>query len=441
MKQKNKKILIYLAIAVYLLLLVLPVKIDAASWSASAGTSMKVGGSEKLSISTSGCAGKFSIQSSDSSIVSVNSSATFVDGNSMDPSITLTAKKVGTATITITAVDVSDTSYNEITGSKTIKITVTEPSSGGGNSGGNSGNSGNSGANSGGSTTTNQSSNNYLKSLKIDIGTLSPAFDKDRTSYTVKIGEEVNQIKVTAVAADSKATITVKGNTNLEPGTNKITVQVKAETGKVRTYVINVIKEGEITNPENAENGLKELNLNALLEDGTSNKIEISPDFSINTYEYTCTVPENTKSLDITAYAIDENAIVEVQGAEDLAEGENTITITVAKEDKETVTYTIKVTKIAKQVEEIVGQDWLNNGNCNNILIAFVVLIILVVLAIVLIVLKRKNKKIKQKEKVAPLVPEKIEQEPKEHKIKQVKPEQEKQSEKDKKQKGKGKHF
>lgn len=436
MKQKNKKILTYLAIAVYLLLVIIPIKIEAASWSASAGTSMKVGGSEKLSISTSGCAGKFSIQSSDSSIVSVNSSATFVDGNSMDPSITLTAKKVGTATITITAVDVSDTSYNEITGSKTIKITVTEPSSGGGNSGGNSGNSG---ANSGGSTTTNQSSNNYLKSLKINTGTLSPAFDKDRTSYTVKVGEEVNEIKVTAVAADSKATITVAGNTNLEPGTNKITVQVKAETGKVRTYVINVIKEGEITNPENAENGLKELNLNALLEDGTSNKIEISPDFSINTYEYTCTVPENTKSLDITAYAIDENAIVEVQGAEDLAEGENTIMITVATEDKETLTYTIKVTKIAKQVEEIVGQDWLNNENCNKILIAFVILIILVVLSIVLIVLKRKNNKTKQKEK--DFVSEKIEQEPKDHKIKQVKPEQEKQNEKDKKQKGKGKHF
>lgn len=331
--------------------------------------------------------------------------------------------------------DVSDTSYNEITGSKTIKITVTEPSSGGGNSGGSSGNSG---GNSGSSTTT-KSSNNYLKSLKINTGTLSPAFDKDRTSYTVKVGEEVNEIKVTAVAADSKATITVAGNTNLEPGTNKITIQVKAETGKVRTYVINVIKEGEITNPENAENGLKELNLNALLEDGTLNKIEISPHFSINTYEYTCTVPENTKSLDITAYAIDENAIVEVQGAEDLAEGENTITITVAKEDKETLTYTIKVTKIAKQVEEIVGQDWLNNENCNKILIAFVILIILVVLSIVLIVLKRKNNKTKQKEK--DFVSEKIEQEPKDHKIKQVNQEQEKQNEKDKKQKGKGKHF
>lgn len=102
-----------------------------------------------------------------------------------------------------------------------------------------------------------------------------------------------------------------------------------------------------------ATQGLNTLQLTALLEDGTESEIALSPEFANNIYEYTCTVPETTKSLDVLAYAVDINAIVDVQGAEELKDGENVVTILVTEPDGTQGAYTIKVTKEAKEVPSI----------------------------------------------------------------------------------------
>ena len=118
MKIKNK-IIVFLLIVLTLSLLNITVY-AAGSFSISAGTSMKIEGTEKLTISTIDCAGKFSISSSNSNVVSVSSSSVFVDGSVMsNPNeVILTAKSSGTAVITVTASDVSDKEYEEVTGSK-----------------------------------------------------------------------------------------------------------------------------------------------------------------------------------------------------------------------------------------------------------------------------------------------------------------------------------
>lgn len=91
------------------------------------------------------------------------------------------------------------------------------------------------------------SSEASLSSLKISPGTLSPAFSPDVTSYTASVGAEVNKIAVSAERKDAKSKLVVSGDSNLQPGENKVVCRVTAEDGKtVKSYTITVTKaEGE----------------------------------------------------------------------------------------------------------------------------------------------------------------------------------------------------
>ncbi len=71
----------------------------AGNFSVNAGTSMKKGQTSTLTITATNATGKFTISSSNSSVVSVSTSSVFVDGSER---VTLTAGNVGTATITVT---------------------------------------------------------------------------------------------------------------------------------------------------------------------------------------------------------------------------------------------------------------------------------------------------------------------------------------------------
>ena len=84
--------------------------------------SVTVGNSITLNIKVSDAAGKFSISSSNSSVVSVSSSNAWIDNGTQ--SITLKANKEGSAVITVSANDVTSYSGNSITGSKSVTINV-----------------------------------------------------------------------------------------------------------------------------------------------------------------------------------------------------------------------------------------------------------------------------------------------------------------------------
>ena len=225
-----------------------------------------VGNSVTLTIKGNDLAGRFDLSSSNSSVASLSKNSLFIDNNST--SITITAKSVGTATITIIPTDVTAYDNNTITGNKTITITVKDkptsnPSTGGNNSG----------------TTTNptptkkKSTNNYLSSLTIEGYTLDKEFKKEETEYSIMVENDVNKIKINAQLDDSSAKVTGIGEVEVKEGINKLEIKVTAENGSTRTYTLNVTvkelnpievtinkkkytiirKEGELEPPENYE--------------------------------------------------------------------------------------------------------------------------------------------------------------------------------------------
>lgn len=225
-----------------------------------------IGNSVTLTIKGNDLAGRFDLSSSNSSVASLSKNSLFIDNNST--SITITAKSVGTATITIIPTDVTAYDNNTITGNKTITITVKDkptsnPSTGGNNSG----------------TTTNptptkkKSTNNYLSSLTIEGYTLDKEFKKEETEYSIMVENDVNKIKINAQLDDSSAKVTGIGEVEVKEGINKLEIKVTAENGSTRIYTLNVTvkelnpievtinkkkytiirKEGELEPPENYE--------------------------------------------------------------------------------------------------------------------------------------------------------------------------------------------
>ena len=129
---KNRKIFITLLILIFSIFTLGNVKSYAATGKFTLSTSsvsIKKGKSAKITLTVKNCEGTFMVSSSDSSIATVNITDNDSDGDGWITStatIKVSGKKKGTATISISASDVADTDANEVTGTKTIKVNVTE---------------------------------------------------------------------------------------------------------------------------------------------------------------------------------------------------------------------------------------------------------------------------------------------------------------------------
>lgn len=79
----------------------------------------------------------------------------------------------------------------------------------------------------------------------------------------------------------------------------------------------------------------------------------LSPAFSPDVTDYTAEVDNTETSVAVSAKTADENAVIEsVNGADALAEGENTVEIVVRAQSGVTKTYTVAVTRKAAQTDE-----------------------------------------------------------------------------------------
>lgn len=165
--------------------------------------------------------------------------------------------------------------------------------------------------------------NKYLESLSIEGYELLPTFNKSTFEYTVIIPKDVTTLEIEAKPEVEGAIVRISGNKNLTKKENKITVSVTAINGTVRSYTILAIKEPEVN-----------LKLSSLQIDG----IELNPQFNENTYFYTSSI-EDTEltSLNVTAKANDENAKVEIIGANNIQDGNNLINIILSNDDETTV--------------------------------------------------------------------------------------------------------
>ena len=87
------------------------------------------------------------------------------------------------------------------------------------------------------------SDNNYLKSLSVSNYNFQRKFSKDGLTYFVTVKNNIKSIKVNAKSENSKAKISISGNSNLKVGINKVLVTVTSESGKTRNYRIYVTRE------------------------------------------------------------------------------------------------------------------------------------------------------------------------------------------------------
>ena len=228
----------YVLVLLLGIMMLTPVKVEAASLSLSASrSSVEVGDTVTFTVSASNGAGRIDLSGA------VNDSV-FLDNSSQ--SFSVTATQAGTLTVTASGVLADYDTEADQSFSRSVSVKVNSPSSGGGGS--SSGSSGNNGSTSNEETTpeetpeeeTPKSTDNTLSSLSVDKGTLSPAFSSDVTDYTVDLTNSETEITISATANDSKASVSGTGLQPLKIGANSFAVDVTSESGSRRSYIVNV---------------------------------------------------------------------------------------------------------------------------------------------------------------------------------------------------------
>lgn len=272
--------------------------------------SITKGATSSLTIKVSNCEGYFSISSSDTSVAMVSSSYEWVDSST---TVTITGKKAGTATITIDAYDVSDTDAEEFTGSKTIKVTVSEKT---------------------------KSSDATLSNLGITPYDFSN-FKSGTLSYNVTVPYETTSIKIYATANDSGATISGTGTKSLSTGTNTFNVKVTAEDGTTtKTYTLNITRSATSSVATLSNLGI------------TPEKYDFTT-FTSGTLSYDVSVPYEAETIEIYATATSSSATIAGTGTKTLSVGENTFSVKVTAQDGTTTkTYTLNITRKSESDEE-----------------------------------------------------------------------------------------
>ena len=364
-------------IIIFLIILICMIsKSYAASFSAkAANNTLNVGDTTTLTITANDCGGKFILSSSDKNVVSISESPKWVENTST--AVTLTAKKAGTATITVSAFDVSDKSGNNaITGSQSVTITVKAPEEVKSSSTTNNTNT-NSNTNINNNTGNNSSQSSYvapvqtkssdatLKSVKVGGKTYS---NPGSTITASNVLANISSITISAETNNSKAKVTGTGTKDLVTGTNIFQLTVTAEDGSKKTYKVRVTKLAEENQTPNVieSSNSNDLKLTSLEVEG----INIFPGFKDDVYEYTANF-HDLDTLNITAVANNKNAKIEILGNENLVDGDNVINIVVILNDK-TVTYKITANKAASLInveessQEVIEEKSEINNNSNK---------------------------------------------------------------------------
>lgn len=264
-------------------------------------------------VSATGLSGAFTVtyNSNTKKFTGITFSGSNLTSNTTLITLVFRPKKVGNTTITVTEPDASTGSrYTPTVEPKTIQIV--QPST-----------------------------DAWLTNLTTSVGTLSPAFNKDTTAYTINVASTVSSLKLTATPV-ANATVTANGVincTNLREGENKYTITVTAQDGTTKkNYVVTVIKE-KAPAVASSDNNLKGLSV-----DGYT----ISPAFNANTTDYNLTIPFEATSVKVNATKNHDKASVVINGMDNLQVGDNKVTVVVTAEDGSKKTYTINVKREEK---------------------------------------------------------------------------------------------
>ena len=410
---KLKKVIIMSTILLFSILTFGNINSYAASGSFSiskSSISLEKGKSTTFTINLKNCEGVFAISSSNTSVATVSMSKTgWLESKA---TITIKAKAKGTATISVKAEDVADSSAKEVTGTKSIKVTVTDSSSNTSNKPSTTNNSNNNNNTSNSSNNNNDNNENKksniatLKNLGITPNDFS-GFRKMTLNYSVKVPNSVSKVKIYADPTDSKATVTGTGNRNLKVGKNTFAIKVTAEDKKTtKTYVLNIKREEKQEEKEPEENTVENKVDETPAEtkkDGLSNLeisgVTLNPSFSQDNYEYNVDAPSDKKTLDIKTEKTSDDITVEVVGNENLKLGENVITLLVYNSKKENIaTYQIFANLKEEQVDLTEVNSFFKNANQKALMKKIIIIATIIVIIVLIVIFTTKKNKIIEKE-------------------------------------------
>lgn len=207
-----KKLISILSLIMFI---ILPLNVKAGSLSISASTtSVIVGNNVIIYVKASNLAGTISLTSSNGSILSGGTNSVWMENETKV--FTFRANSAGTVNVTVTPTNMGDFDNNSsYTASKSVTINVkTKP-------------------------IIVLSTDNNLSSLGIEGYELTPEFNKDTLEYSALIKPDTTSINVIATPNHRGATVTGSGVREVTDGDNRIEINVTAENGTSKTYVIN----------------------------------------------------------------------------------------------------------------------------------------------------------------------------------------------------------
>ena len=123
--------------------------------------------------------------------------------------------------------------------------------------------------------------NNYLKDLKLEGISLTPAFSGATTSYSAVVDSSVKQITVTANAVAATSKVSGTGVYELKEGTNRIEVTCTAKNQTPKVYAINVVRTAENQQSGTNEQQEQPPQNNA----GQEENVVSEPSFTSKTYQ------------------------------------------------------------------------------------------------------------------------------------------------------------
>lgn len=181
----------------------------------------------------------------------------------------------------------------------------------------------------------NRDTENRLYSLTTNVKKLD--FDPDQYSYSINVGQEVNEIAINAnLMSDNSYYVDGYGprKVTLSEGLNVVFIRTKSQAGVEKDYKLNIFKNvgksEKVSEEENAE-----------LDSLSLNKGHI--DFKSNKEKYNVTVANDVESVSVYAFAKNKDANVTISDTT-LKVGKNEIKVDVSYQGQ-TKSYTIVVNR------------------------------------------------------------------------------------------------
>lgn len=178
-------------------------------------TSTTVGNSVIITVKSSSIAGTYKLTSSNGSVLSGGTNKANISKYGESTTYTFKANSAGTATITVSPIDMATSSEEEFTKSSSVTVTVKNKQ------------------------VIVLSSDSSLSSLGVENATLSPEFTSGNKEYSVSLEPDTTSINILATANHGGASISGAGTHEVTDGDNRLEIIVTAENGTTSTYIIN----------------------------------------------------------------------------------------------------------------------------------------------------------------------------------------------------------